>query len=66
MFGLIFHWGLYSVPAFDCVLSAKRRRTQNGSEWYLRRPDGEGQLPAYLGLARDPGAPPGTLPRTGL
>jgi len=35
--GLIFHWGLYSVPAFDSVVSARRRKTQNGSEWYYGR-----------------------------
>lgn len=37
MFGIIFHWGLYSIPAFDDTESAKRRFTQNGSEWYLKR-----------------------------
>ena len=36
-FGLIFHWGLYSVTAYDNPVSARRRRTQNGSEWYLKR-----------------------------
>ena len=36
-FGLIFHWGVYSVPAYDDPVSAKRRRTQNGSEWYMKR-----------------------------
>jgi len=36
-FGIIIHWGLYSVPAFDSVESAKRRKIQNGSEWYLKR-----------------------------
>ncbi|AYV86301.1 MAG: hypothetical protein Solumvirus3_37 [Solumvirus sp.] len=35
--GVIFHWGLYSVPAFDDIKSAKRRKIQNGSEWYLKR-----------------------------
>jgi alpha-L-fucosidase len=35
--GFIFHWGPYSVPAFDDVKSAARRSTQNGSEWYLKR-----------------------------
>lgn len=35
--GLIFHWGLYSVPAFDDVISAQRRKLQNGSEWYKKR-----------------------------
>ena len=36
-FGLIFHWGLYSVTAYDDPISARRRRMQNGSEWYLKR-----------------------------
>ena len=36
-FGLIIHWGLYSVPAYDSVNSAKIRKMQNGSEWYLKR-----------------------------
>lgn len=36
-FGIIFHWGIYSVPAFDDPKSASRRKTQNGSEWYLKR-----------------------------
>ena len=35
--GLIIHWGLYSVPAFDDPASVARRKTQNGSEWYLKR-----------------------------
>lgn len=35
--GIIFHWGPYSVPAFDDPASAARRKTQNGSEWYLKR-----------------------------
>lgn len=34
------HWGLYSVPAFDSVASARLRRIQNGSEWYLARLQG--------------------------
>ncbi len=36
-FGLIIHLGLYSVPAYDDVSSARRRRIGNGSEWYLNR-----------------------------
>lgn len=36
-FGLIFHWGIYSITAYDDPISAKRRRMQNGSEWYLKR-----------------------------
>lgn len=35
--GVIFHWGLYSVPAYDSIKSAKKRKMQNGSEWYLKR-----------------------------
>jgi alpha-L-fucosidase len=35
--GLIFHWGLYSVPAYDHLASMKRRRKWNGAEWYLAR-----------------------------
>lgn len=35
--GIIFHWGLYSVGGYDSVSSARRRRMQNGSEWYLKR-----------------------------
>jgi alpha-L-fucosidase len=37
MLGAIFHYGLYAVPAYDSVKSAKRRSTANGSEWYLKR-----------------------------
>lgn len=37
VFGIIIHWGLYSVPAFDDVDSAKRRKIKNGSEWYQNR-----------------------------
>lgn len=35
--GLIFHWGLYSVPAYDCIQSVYKRKMKNGSEWYLKR-----------------------------
>lgn len=35
--GVIVHWGLYAVPAFDPVAAAQRRRIQNGSEWYAKR-----------------------------
>lgn len=35
--GVFLHWGLYSVPAFDCLSSARRRIRQNGSEWYYQR-----------------------------
>jgi alpha-L-fucosidase len=36
-FGIIIHWGVYSVPAYDSIESAKRRSMQNGAEWYLKR-----------------------------
>lgn len=36
MFGIIFHWGLYSVPAY-CPVRNKRKGINNGSEWYLKR-----------------------------
>lgn len=36
-FGLIFHWGIYAVPAYDDIESASRRKIQNGSEWYKKR-----------------------------
>jgi alpha-L-fucosidase len=36
-FGIIFHWGIYAVPAYDSIKSARRRKVQNGSEWYLKR-----------------------------
>ena len=35
--GLIIHMGLYSVYGFDDIKSLRRRKTQNGSEWYQRR-----------------------------
>jgi len=35
--GVIIHWGIYSVPAFDSVESAQKRKIQNGSEWYAKR-----------------------------
>lgn len=37
MIGVIFHHGLYNVPAFDDVKSASNRTIMNGSEWYLKR-----------------------------
>jgi alpha-L-fucosidase len=37
MIGLIFHWGLYSIPCYDNISSALNRRIQNGSEWYYQR-----------------------------
>lgn len=36
-FGIIIHYGLYSYYGYDDVNSAKRRRVQNGSEWYYGR-----------------------------
>lgn len=35
--GIIVHWGLYSVPAYDSKTSVLRRKTHNGSEWYQKR-----------------------------
>lgn len=35
--GFIFHVGLYSFYGFDNITSARRRKIQNGSEWYLER-----------------------------
>jgi alpha-L-fucosidase len=37
MLGVIIHYGVYSVYGYDDVNSLKRRRTQNGSEWYYGR-----------------------------
>ena len=36
-YGIIIHYGLYSYYGYDDVNSAKRRKTQNGSEWYYGR-----------------------------
>jgi len=36
-FGIIIHWGVYSVPGYDSPAHAKRRNIMNGSEWYLKR-----------------------------
>lgn len=47
--GTIFHWGLYSVPAFDNIRSAKWRKIQNGSEWYLKRLKDKGMYSNTLG-----------------
>jgi alpha-L-fucosidase len=33
--GVIFHWGLYSVPGF--ATKNKRTKEGNGAEWYLKR-----------------------------
>lgn len=35
--GCIFHFGPYSYPAYDDIKSARRRKIQNGSEWYYKR-----------------------------
>lgn len=35
--GIFIHWGLYSIPAYDDVESARKRKIGNGSEWYLNR-----------------------------
>jgi alpha-L-fucosidase len=36
-FGIIIHYGLYSYYGYDDIQSAKKRRVQNGSEWYYGR-----------------------------
>ncbi len=36
-FGIFIHWGIYCVPAYDDIKCVRRRRTHNGSEWYLNR-----------------------------
>lgn len=36
-FGIIFHWGLYSIPAYDDPKLIVKRKIQNGSEWYAKR-----------------------------
>jgi alpha-L-fucosidase len=36
MIGTIFHYGIYSVPAFD-ETNVNLRKTKNGSEWYKAR-----------------------------
>ncbi len=36
-YGIIIHYGLYSYYGYDDVSSAKRRKIQNGSEWYFGR-----------------------------
>ena len=36
-YGVIIHYGLYSVYGYDDINSARRRSTQNGSEWYYGR-----------------------------
>lgn len=35
--GVILHWGIYSVPAYDDITNIKKRKIQNGAEWYYRR-----------------------------
>ena len=41
-FGIIFHFGLFSVPAFDDPKLIVRRTIQNGSEWYQKRLEEKG------------------------
>jgi alpha-L-fucosidase len=36
-YGIIIHYGLYSYYGYDDINSVKRRKTQNGSEWYYGR-----------------------------
>lgn len=39
MLGIIVHWGLYSIPAYDDIASARRRSKHSGggSEWIYKR-----------------------------
>jgi alpha-L-fucosidase len=46
-FGVMLHWGVYSVPGFDDVGSAQRRKIQNGSEWYMKRLLERGDINPY-------------------
>jgi alpha-L-fucosidase len=43
-FGIIFHWGVYSVFAYDDPISARRRKIQNGSEWAKKRLEETGKF----------------------
>jgi alpha-L-fucosidase len=36
-YGIIIHYGLYSYYGYDDIDSAKKRKTQNGAEWYYGR-----------------------------
>ncbi len=36
-FGIIIHWGIYAEPGYDDIESARKRKLQNGSEWYYKR-----------------------------
>lgn len=36
-YGIIIHYGLYSYYGYDDINYAKKRKTQNGSEWYYGR-----------------------------
>ena len=36
-YGIIIHYGVYSYYGYDDIDSAKRRKTQNVSEWYYGR-----------------------------
>lgn len=35
--GIILHYGIYSIYAYDSIKSAKKRKIANGSEWYYPR-----------------------------
>lgn len=35
--GIVVHFGLFSIPAYDDIKSASKRGMQNGSEWYKKR-----------------------------
>lgn len=49
MLGVIFHWGIYSVPAYDDMKSVARRRVKNGSEWYRGRLEEKSQFRPIAG-----------------
>jgi alpha-L-fucosidase len=49
MIGVIFHYGLYSVPAYDDMQSVARRRCKNGSEWFKARLEEESQFRPVAG-----------------
>ena len=35
--GVIVHFGIFSIPAYDDIKSASKRKIINGSEWYKKR-----------------------------
>lgn len=36
-FGIMIHWGVYSVPAYHYMYPKDKGKDTNGAEWYLRR-----------------------------